>query len=334
MALKCVGKAGIFFNYQYLSYFSPNLKGVTYRWLGWLSLTNILTLLSAVPFIISKLYDTYRSYTLAWILAHVSLPAINGFMASSVYITITISIDRYLATCCPLMYQNFHSHQTMMYCVIISYCLGFLFNLPLVIYSKVKKMKHHVFRIEINPIRYEFGFTLYIYFSEMVLRVLPIVILAVLNIKIIKRLKELRDARHDRLAVRRSTSSKADSNQIENLTKKSEENRVTILLLSLVVFNLVTSLPAAFLLIIQTFRDMVQCSKFHIFSIVANNLESLNFACNFYVYCMCSSEFRRMSKKILKEKIQCIFFRNFNSNEVETGQPVSCLYCSENMVTR
>ena len=44
---------------------------------------------------------------------------------------------------------------------------------------------------------------------------------------------------------------------------------------------------------------------FQVFRAVANNLELLNFALNFYIYCLCSAEIRRAFVSLFKSFCKC-----------------------------
>ena len=77
----------------------PNLKGVMYVYLLGLAVSNLCVLLTAVP----ALYDISSGlggghYTTAFFQAHLKLPLINSFMASSVYIIICMTVNR-----CPII---------------------------------------------------------------------------------------------------------------------------------------------------------------------------------------------------------------------------------------
>ena len=76
----------------------PNLKGVMYVYLLGLAVSNLCVLITAVP----ALFDISAGiggghYTTAFFQAHLKLPLINSFMASSVYIIICMTINRYIS---------------------------------------------------------------------------------------------------------------------------------------------------------------------------------------------------------------------------------------------
>jgi len=104
-----VGLVGNLLNLVVLT--RPNLKGVMYVYLLGLAVSNLCVLLSAVPalFDISVgLEDGY--YSTAFYQAHMKLPLINSFMASSVYIIICMTVNRYISIYKPTQFQRIHTH--------------------------------------------------------------------------------------------------------------------------------------------------------------------------------------------------------------------------------
>ena len=75
---------------------------------------------------------------------------------------------------------------------------------------------------------------------------------------------------------------------------------LVMVLISIVVLCVFCTTPAAILSIIFS----VSLNKhlgFQIFRAIANNLELLNFALNFYIYCLCSAEIRRAFVCLFKQ---------------------------------
>ena len=71
---------------------------------------------------------------------------------------------------------------------------------------------------------------------------------------------------------------------------------LVLVLISIVLLFVVCTTPAALLSIIISQSSQPSLSAnlgFQIFRAVSNNLEFLNFALNFYIYCLCSAEIRR-----------------------------------------
>ena len=71
-----------------------------------------------------------------------------------------------------------------------------------------------------------------------------------------------------------------------------EERMLVLVLISIVVLFVCCTTPAAILSIMFSVR-LSNNLGFQVFRALANNLELLNFALNFYIYCLCSAEIRR-----------------------------------------
>ena len=67
---------------------------------------------------------------------------------------------------------------------------------------------------------------------------------------------------------------------------------LVLVLIAIVILFVICATPAAILSILYSVK-LDDHIEFQIFRAVANNLELLNFALNFYISCMCSTEIRR-----------------------------------------
>merc|ERR1719206_908145 len=74
---------------------------------------------------------------------------------------------------------------------------------------------------------------------------------------------------------------------------------LVLVLISIVLFVCCTT-PAAVLSIMYSVQ-LKDDLGFQIFRALANNLELLNFALNFYIYCLCSAEIRRAFVSLFKQ---------------------------------
>ena len=325
----------------------PNLKGVMYVYLLGLAVSNLCVLLSALPGLYDisvGLEDGY--YCTAFYQAHLKLPIINTFMASSVYIIICMTVNRYISIYKPTQFQRIHTHKNARISIFSSFFGGLLLNIPLCFQQEVVCKEDYKlgndtcqYWISVENDRIAVIMQVYTLVSETILRFGPIITLAILNSMIIykfqqlakkrQRLKGYTGARSSRIGT--PPSSPSPSNVISSATHLSrisishdghlldkvteikapvartkssrtstrrrslqspEERMLVIVLISIVVLFVCCTTPAAILSIIFTAK-LQSNSGFQIFRAVANNLELLNFALNFYIYCLCSAEIRR-----------------------------------------
>lgn len=186
--------------------------------------------------------------------------------------------------------------------------------------------------VEREDISSSLAFKLYIWVGEVLLRIGPIITLAVLNTLIIYKFLRIAKRRHqlkryselssnglpaDNVGTSQSRpsqtvepSSSSQSDVLANVKKKPvlerqisrtsrrkslqspEERMLVMVLISIVVLFVCCTTPAAVLsIMISPSLDLHL--GFQTFRAIANNLELLNFALNFYIYCLCSAEIRR-----------------------------------------
>lgn len=374
----------------------PNLKGVMYVYLLGLAVSNLCVLITAVP----ALFDISAGiggghYTTAFFQAHLKLPLINSFMASSVYIIIFMTVNRYISIYKPTDFQRLHTLKNARLSISLSFFFGIIFHIPLCFQNQVTrhcpgrsdnlsdpdstnstkdiicgwKSDENFFVSE------TYVFKAYLVISEIFLRVGPIVILAILNIliihkflKIAKKRQSLKNAtmkpeqsshnmssassspmpsRNTSSTTQTSTSSSSTAaascstavNQLSvpsypsraaspspssltsftpditpthhrvkprkhKVLQNSEQRMLVLVLISIIVLFVCCTTPAAILSILFSVK-LDHHLGFQIFRAIANNLELLNFALNFYIYCLCSAEIRRAFVALFKSACDC-----------------------------
>ena len=324
----------------------PNLKGVMYVYLIGLSVSNLCVLITAVP----ALFDISQgfqggSYTTAIYQAHFKIPLINSFMASSVYIIICMTINRYISIYMPTHFQRLHTFKNAQIHISLCFLAGVLLHIPLCFQNHVQcRLNQEEGRCswqarEQPHISQSIMFKVYLVVSEILLRFGPITMLATLNTliiykfrKIAKRRQRLKGYSMQGIPVHRpstptfsnipsmltrDTELSNDGQLLELQDKQTkkipqphvlerqasqcsrrkslqspEERMLVLVLISIILLFVCCTTPAAILSIIFSV-SLSNNLGFQIFRAVANNLELLNFALNFYIYCLCSAEIRR-----------------------------------------
>lgn len=328
-----VGLVGNVANLVVLS--RPNLKSVTYVYLMWLAITDLLCQVFIIPSLVNmtgaNFGEDVKSYSSAMYHAHVELALINGLMAASVFIVVALTVDRYVSISKPTKFKKIHTFRRARW-TIGSACLSaILLNVPMCFYkcvSPVQNMNATYYSVQLNTNVVEHsGWKIYLWTKEIVTRLGPALLLAVLNTVIIRRflrlVKKRQQRRQAQKVARRPasapssvTSSAQDSNSgpqtammplsASNLIATSqsssssfrEERRLVMLLGSIVVMFFVAMTPAAFVSLFNA-DEFDKDFGFQLFRAFANDMEFLNYAMNFYVYCLCSSEIRRTFVQIL-----------------------------------
>ena len=330
---------------------SSRLRGVMYMYLAALTTSNLCVLLFTLPLIldISKLFKR-GNLVFALYQAHFKIPIINSFMASSVYIIIIMTVNRFISIHKPMLFKSIHTNRNAKITTACAFLLGFVIHIPLCLQHKIvcisKKKDSSTclwFVSDNNSVSNSGLFLVYLFVSELFLRFGPIVILAVLNCLIIYKVNKLAKQRqanlkgipqeplsatsslphtpspkphtHSRkhsnvkfsgkmlkLPLKKKTQHYRRSSTTSKLSQQlplesADERRLIFVLIALVILFVFCTTPAAFLSLISS-PSIVNNLNFQIFCAVANNLELMNFALNFYVYCLCCSDIRRAFKDL------------------------------------
>uniref|UniRef100_A0A0K2VEW3 G-protein coupled receptors family 1 profile domain-containing protein n=1 Tax=Lepeophtheirus salmonis TaxID=72036 RepID=A0A0K2VEW3_LEPSM len=350
-----IGIIGNILNLVVLS--RPNLKGVMYVYLLGLAVSNLAVLISAIPALANLVNgkSDNSNYYGAFFQAHMEIPLLNSFMASSVYIIICMTVNRYISIYKPTHFQRIHTYKNARIAITCSFLGGTLLHIPLCFEKQVLSnctnltgiMEHCTWKSEDNKaVTDEQLFQVYLYISETLLRFGPIITLAILNILIITRFRRIARKRQDLRSglnpsrngpfsstsshctqqqhllvsngigetslIRSTTNVNEDTNYLSvngngntrrapsSLRSSSrrkglhnpEERMLVIVLIAIVILFVCCTTPAGFLSIFINIRRGNNLG-FAVFRATANNLELLNFALNFYIYCLCSAEIRK-----------------------------------------
>ncbi|KAG0712100.1 putative G-protein coupled receptor AH9.1 [Chionoecetes opilio] len=114
----------------------PSLRGPTFRYLMWLAVANLMVCVVLLPFTLHS-NVTPVPYAAALYFAHIEVPVGNALIASSVYIVVGLSIDRFVAVCYPRKYRNLHSHYVASVRIALSFIIAFIIYIPMAFYKMV-----------------------------------------------------------------------------------------------------------------------------------------------------------------------------------------------------
>ncbi|XP_071515492.1 uncharacterized protein [Panulirus ornatus] len=171
----------------------PSLRGPTFRYLKWLAVANLLVCVVLLPFTLHS-HATPVPYAAALYFAHIEVPVGNALIASSVYIVVGLSIDRFVAVCYPRKYRNLHSHYVASVRIALSFVIAFIIYIPMAFYKVVVPAgtSSDRFLIEENPQMVSTKwFMVYEYLLEICVRFAPAILLALLNTWIIIEFKRI-----------------------------------------------------------------------------------------------------------------------------------------------
>lgn len=188
-----------------------------YVYLLGLAVSNLCVLIMAIPALMDLTgnIDINVPQSTAFYLAHLEIPLLNSFMASSVYIIICMTVNRYISIYKPTHFQRIHTFKNAYIGLLFSFLGGLILHIPLVgrtfgLYGAaslnkrslhqnclLQAFERRVIAAEGNGSLYTTKtnqviadhpmFRVYLWISEALLRLGPIITLTILNIMIIVR---------------------------------------------------------------------------------------------------------------------------------------------------
>lgn len=124
---------------------------------------------------------------------------------------------------------------------------------------------------------------------------IPLGILATFNFFLIVLVRRSKHRRGEmtNASVRRSTVRRKSSNSV------SQENRITVTLIAVVILFIICQLPWAIFLIFDIAKIEINANLKTILGNVFNFLVAINAASNFFLYCVLSDKYRRTVKELI-----------------------------------
>ena len=253
---------------------------------------------------LSHFSSSYRETVQPYIVVYI-YPLALVAQTSTVWITVSFTVERYIAVCHPLKAARMCSINRARIVIISVSVVSFLYNMTrwfeyeiVHLASKNSTVMTTVF-YEFN--KTEFGNNLlynkiyYSYFYPFIMFVIPLSSLAIFNTCLIH-------------AVKKSQKQQKDMN-----VRQSRENNVTIMLVSVVIVFMMCQVPAAvynvaYAIDLETVENRL---GWLILSPVRNFLVTFNSAINFLLYCAFGQKFRRI---FMRTFCRCFLNENdFNS---------------------
>ena len=209
----------------------PKLSRVLYVYLRGLAVSNLCVLLAAIPALLDISYGLPGGhYLIAFYQAYLKLPLINTFMASSVYIILCMTFNRFCSIWKPDFFRRFHTLRNAVISISLCFIFGILIHIPLCFQNYIveREMLNQTIKNETTnetwsnveditengtrqlpetepenrtEIFYESAeyelvaesdiFKIYLVVSEIFLRIGPIIVLIILNPLIIIKFREI-----------------------------------------------------------------------------------------------------------------------------------------------
>ncbi|XP_066990671.1 thyrotropin-releasing hormone receptor-like [Macrobrachium rosenbergii] len=213
--------------------------------------------------------------------------------STSIWLTVTFTIERYIAVCHPIKGKVFCTESRAKRVIVAVFVLCFTLT--------ASTPHEWVVREVIDPSTQRktlsLGYSVlgshttykkvFYWFTAVIFILLPLVLLAVFNSFLIHVVKQSRAQR------RKMTNQRVERDN----HSQSQENKITVMLIAVVLLALFCQLPVAAMLLYQSFYESepnsiasnIELGLGNIF----NLLSAINAACNFVLYCAMSDKYRR-----------------------------------------
>ncbi|XP_043211092.1 FMRFamide receptor-like [Amphibalanus amphitrite] len=208
--------------------------------------------------------------------------------STSTWLTVTFTVERYIAVCHPIRGQVYCTESRARRMIVIVYLFCFLTTLSTPFEFEVKERLDEETNSSVLSTGYnehlgdndEYKKAFY-WFSAVVFTFIPLVLLAVFNMFLILAVKESRRQR----AVLCAGESQS----------QQQENKITIMLISVVIIYMLCQLPSAVMLIytVSPPKSSDEDGVRRILGNIFNLLVAINAAINFVLYCALSDKYRK-----------------------------------------
>lgn len=227
----------------------------------------------------------------------------------SIYLTILVTLNRYISVCHPYRATNLCSIHFARRHVVVVGLFSVVFNLPRFFeYAVVHNNDgdgggggdgSHLQKNWILESRvYRIVYSNLLYFVVMFL--LPLVTLAILNTRLVTALRRTR-TRRARL-LKQSTKSSSSSSSLSGGGFSRSEEDITLMLVVVVMVFVVTQTPAMItqVLLGSIGEESLHCpNAFFFFERLSDLLVVANSSINFVIYCFCSRRFRQILFRLM-----------------------------------
>lgn len=207
---------------------------------------------------------------------------------TSVWLTVTFTIERYIAVCYPMRGKVLCTESRSRKVILAVLLYTFVLTLPTFFEFKVVEElnanNETIVRVASSDMGADVLFTTVYYWLLVVMNtIVPLLILIVFNTFLVRSVHLSRRQRNTMTLRTRPDSSREPSCQ---------ENKITVMLIAVVILFLVCQMPSAVLLIYTTFDDS-RSTFILVLGNFFNFLVCVNASGNFVLYCLLSNKYRR-----------------------------------------
>ncbi|XP_047495745.1 probable G-protein coupled receptor B0563.6 isoform X1 [Penaeus chinensis] len=274
----------------------PQFRGVTYTYFLALAVSDLLSLFFSISIIVHLVQVATRAYSTAVWYSYFEVLFANAPMSASVLIVVCVTVDRFFSVCRPQDFKGIHTMRNARKGIAGAVVVALLMWLPTCTFKQ--PLEHDACNTTffeppdngtwwvacMMPTLDQPWYVGYLWTRQTVVSFVPIVALVVMNVLIVKEYVQIRERRRELDADSSRDPAAAEGR------RKDDKNLINLLRAVIISF-FVTLVPAG------VFNSMYSETlstelEYEIFRAVANDLEILNHALNFYLYIVCSKPIR------------------------------------------
>lgn len=277
------------------------LKGPSYVFLRSLMVTDLCVLL--VILTVDLLWHTQlTTFSFAFLYAHIEQPLIATLMCTSNFLTVALSIERCMAVCRPMRFSA--ASRAILQAKIfvgVVFVASLLVSAPYCLEYKVitREVRNQATNetnstiydlmpdLELITGAYKTWWSAYVWLQSGLSRIVPFLLLVGLNgttFYAFRKKMKWRDSRS-----RQTTGQLNGSDKRRMKVTDTKNRRLMGLLVCTVAVFFVCTTPALIMLFINKDTE-----RWRLTIAITNFVETVNFAANFYVYCLASKFFRNI----------------------------------------
>lgn len=260
-----------------------HLKESPYAYLKALAITDLCALVLSFPFMVFSRGSFLYSWK--WYDAYVFIPLVNFFTFASLWVTVIMTIDRFIFVRYPLWARqrcNRFKAQVRIWIIMV---IAVLFTIPRFFCYDIHEVNSKYY-LSPTPFRNSNHYSVMNVVCIVLIHFSPLLILSAINVYLIVAVQKARLVREE-LNIRNNKETEWQKDQ----------KRFTITLISIVMLCIISILPAAIC-------DLLELTKrgLHVYKIlrnISNFLMVCNLSMNFVLYCAFNKRFVCVLKRVL-----------------------------------